>query len=315
MGKLDEIMRLRGGNIAESIGQGGGGPVTIPRREVPRQQQGVRRSDDAMEIEVDRITPDPDQPRKEFDPGAIERMADSLRARGQIQPIMVRWCPADERWVIVSGERRWRGAMLAGLKSMKAVVRKESSDRGELLVDQLAENLVREDLSPLEQARGFRDLMRLKGWSGNQLSKELGIAQPRVVQALALLELPESVRERVQLEELPASTAYEVSKIADPTLQEELARKVVDRGLTRAETRLEVERATARGAATRRPAGKGRGGKSRIRKVTERVIRTAAGTKITIENRRGLDVATILAALDEAKDRVKMEAGDDHVAA
>lgn len=309
--KLDDFMKLRGGNISESIGQGGGGSsASIGRREPSKQTRGVRRGD-LLEIEVDRIYPDPDQPRKEFDPDSIGRMAESLRSRGQIQPVMVRWCMASERWLIVSGERRWRGAMQAGLKSMKAVVRESrpgsepGSDGGDILVEQLVENLVREDLTPLEQAHAFRRLMTVKGWSGVRLSKELGITQPRVVEALALLELPAAIRERLELELITATSAYEISKVADPVVQERLAAAIAGGSMTRDDLRDEVRKVTARKGGARNP-GKGRGVKAGPPKPWK--FRASSGVKVTLEYPRGRGEDDARDALAEALERFRARA-------
>jgi ParB family transcriptional regulator, chromosome partitioning protein len=305
MAKLDDLIKNQGGNIAESIGQGRQGTpaASPPRREIPKKQQGVRRVD-LMEIEVDRIYPDPDQPRKEFAGESIDRMAESLKARGQIQPIMVRWCAGSERWLIVSGERRWRGAMQAELKTMKAVVRDERPDSGSILVDQLVENLVREDLSPLEQAQAFRRVLAAEGWSGNRLAQELGIKQSRVVEALALLELSGPIRERIELEEIPASTAYEFSKIADPAIQEELATRSIDEGWTREEVREEVRKVTAKKGGARNP-GKGRGGKKPAAKTLRPwKFRADNGARVTVEFARGMDASGARAALAQALARL-----------
>jgi ParB family chromosome partitioning protein len=174
---------------------------------------------------------------------------------------------------------------------------------GELLALQMIENCVREDLRPVEQARAFRSLIELNGWSARQVARELGIVQSNVVRALALLDLPAAVRDQVEQGDLPPATAYEVSKLGDPDAQAEVAARVVAEGLSRAETVEAVKRVAGKSRAT---TSKGRGAKPR--KVTERVIRTTAGPRVTIEFRRGLDVPAILAALDEARERVRAEA-------
>jgi ParB family chromosome partitioning protein len=267
----------------------------MARREEPRRDQGVKRLADAFEIEIDRISPDPDQPRKDFPAESIERMGASLKDRGQIMPISVRFSPELGTWVIVDGERRWRGAMAAGLKVLKVVERKGSLAPGDLLHDQLVANLQREDLSPVDRARSFRKLMDLNGWSGNRLSQELHIAQPVVTSSLALLELPEAIRERVELEELGATAAYELSKIADPVVQEQLAAKVVEGQWTRNQVRDEVRKVTSKKGGAKNP-GKGRSGKPKVR--TDVVHNDAgSGYKFRVANRKGIDPATLRAAL------------------
>ena len=139
--------------------------------------------------------------------------------------------------------------------------------------------------------------MDRNGWSTRQLAAELAIAQPDVVRALALLELPRPVQEQVERGSLPPSTAYEISKVEDQAAQTELAARVVAEGLSRQETVAAVHRATGR------PTTKAKGkGTTRGRKAT---FRTKAGLRLTIESRKVLDNESILAALDEVKDQIK----------
>ena len=162
MGKLDELMKAsRGDRLGvdgRAPGRGRDAPCIGPgRAPMPDRLQGVARSKNAAEIPLDKIDPDPDQPREEFEPEALGRLAESLRARGQLQPIRVRWDEGRALYVIVCGERRWRAAGMAGLTTMSCVIvegpiyagraaRRSSSSR----------TCVREDLQPIEQAKAFR---------------------------------------------------------------------------------------------------------------------------------------------------------------
>lgn len=296
MGKLDNLLKNGGANIAESMGAGvekGGAAQTSM---MPARWQGVSKSKNAVEVPLDRIVPDPDQPREEFEPESLERLAESLKTRGQLQPIRVRWDETQGRYVLICGERRWRAAKIAGLASMSCVVSEGPVDAGELLALQLIENCLREDLKPIEQARAFRSLMDRNGWSGNQAAKALGIAQPSVVRALALLELPEPVQDQVEQGALPPGTAYEIGKVQDPDIQQSLAERVVTEGLSRSET-IEAVRVAAR--RTPSSVGKGRGGGRPRKPISSRTLR-AAGCKITVENRKGLDDNLLIEALREA---------------
>jgi ParB family chromosome partitioning protein len=317
MAKLDELMKASRSVASESMGAPRSpapmhGASTTPAAQTPERLKGIIRSKNVAEIPVERIGPDPDQPREEFDDEALNRLAESLKSKGQLQPIRVRWDEGRNRYIIICGERRWRAAQRAGLESMSAVIVEGPIGAGELLALQLIENCVREDLQPIEQAKAFRSLIDLNGWSARQVARELGIVQSNVVRALALLELPTAVQDEVEKGALPPATAYEVSKLEDPDAQSRIATRVITEKLSRAETVEAVRQVTSKPRAGGAKA-KGRGGKPR--KITERVIRTASGTKLTLENRKGLNVAVILAALDEARDRVSAEAGDDHVAA
>src|SRR5262245_10602659 len=137
--------------------------------------EGRKQLREACAIRVDRIVPDPEQPRKEFDPEALARLAESLKTRGQLQPIRVRWDQSRGGYVVVVGERRWRAAQLAGLETVTCVVVTGAPTAAELLEDQLVENALREDLKPVEQARAFRTLMRDLGLTQQQLADRLQI--------------------------------------------------------------------------------------------------------------------------------------------
>jgi ParB family chromosome partitioning protein len=190
---------------------------------VPAGRQGVSRMKNALDIPTDKLRPDPDQPREDFDAEAIGRLAESLKARGQLQPIRVRYSEVAGGYLIVSGERRWRAAVLAALPTMACVVHDGEPTPGELLAIQVVENALREDLKPVEQAKAFKALMDLNGWSGVRIAQELNITHSMVSQALALLRLPGEVQEQVDAGDLAARTAYELTKLGDANAVRELA--------------------------------------------------------------------------------------------
>jgi ParB family chromosome partitioning protein len=239
-----------GGNIMESMGgtsaAGAGGPLPGPAHGVPTRYDGVTRPRDVLTIPVAKLHPDPDQPRREFDEEDLRRLADSLRGRGQLQPIRVRWDAGQQSWVIVSGERRWRAAVMAGLESLACVEVKGEPSPDEILEDQLIENCLRADLKPIEQAHAYKTLMDRRGLSGRQLAESLHLSHMTVTRALALLELPEAVQAQVEQGTLAPSAAYEVGKLDDPTLQAEVAQAVVAEGLTRSEVTELVQAVRAR---------------------------------------------------------------------
>jgi ParB family chromosome partitioning protein len=297
MSKRDDLMKGLP-NVRESMGDFDGvvrGAPGVGPRPTPAHLIGVVRSKDVSQIATNRIDRDPAQPREEFDPDGLERLAHSLRHRGLLQPIRVRWDAAQERYVIICGERRWRAAKIAGLESLACVIVEGDLTNQERLAIQLVENALREDLKPIEQARAYKTLMEAQGWSVRQLAAELSIHHGQVVRAMSLLDLPTVIQEQVEHGALAPATAYEISKVLDEHLREELAARVVQQGLSREETIEQV-----RAASTHR-SGKGKGrGASRGKKkpVTVRTFR-AAGCKVTIENRKGVDTVLAIAALRE----------------
>ena len=302
MGKADDLLKSMGGAILESASHRGA-PAAMPSAPAAAsgtdRLAGLARSKAAFEIPLARIIPDPDQPREEFVPDALERLAGSIRARGILQPIRVRWDQGRGLYVIIAGERRWRATTMAGLSSIPCVVHEGATTPGELLAMQVVENALREDLKPVEQARAFKALMDLNGWSGNQLSKELGVAQSGVVDALKLIRLPGPIQERIDRGEIPASTGAKLAMLDDAAEQVALAERIVGEGMNRAEaTRAVRSKAGA--------AGKSRGA-TRGRKATDRTFRVAGG-KVTVENRKGADAGWIRAALSEVLAKLDQEA-------
>ena len=291
MGKLEELARLTAGNVNDSLGVGRTPrPDVLPGATAPARWQGVTKSKNAVEIPVDKIERDPRQPREEFDEDALNRLAESLKTRGQLQPIRVQWDEGRGVYLVMVGERRWRAARMAGLPTLSAVVVDGLIEPGELLAVQLIENCLREDLKPIEQAKAFKALMEQNGWSARQVARELAIDHTGVARALALLTLPEAVQDDVEAGRIVPRTAYELSKIEDPIEQAEAAKDAAA-GL------LKRDDAARRASKPARAKGKGA---SKPRKVTTRVFRTAAGPRLTVEWRKGLDDDLVRAALADA---------------
>jgi ParB family transcriptional regulator, chromosome partitioning protein len=143
---------------------------------------------DAKQIQVERIEPDPEQPRSDFDPDALEELAASIRMDGILQPIAVRYDDRKDMYIIVHGERRWRAAKMAGLSSVPAIVRDVPEERR--LIQQLAENVVREDLNALDRAAALRALKeRMNDAPWEQVAAAVGIRRSRLFQLLSTEKL------------------------------------------------------------------------------------------------------------------------------
>jgi ParB family chromosome partitioning protein len=223
-------------NVAASMRDSAPVPGETPPGQAPslvRQHEGRKRLESACVIKLDRIVADPNQPRTEFDPEALGRLAESLRTRGQLQPIRVRWDDAASRYVVVVGERRWRAARMAGLESLACVVIAGNPTPEELLEDQLIENCLREDLQPIEQARAYKALLERQGVSLRVLAERLNVGHASISRALALLDLPPAIQAEVEAGRIPPATGYQISKVADPEAQAEMAREAVRGRLTR----------------------------------------------------------------------------------
>lgn len=302
MSLKDQLTAKLGDRMRASMGAGDvtppadGPPGTTPR--APSKNDGLKAFRAAALIPLDRLAPDPDQPRKTFSDEEIDRLADSLRARGMLQPIRARYDVDLERWVIVAGERRFRAARRAGWTEVPCVTVEAPLTPSEIRMDQLLENCMRVDLAPMEQAAAFKELLDANGWSARRLAEELHLSHQTVIRSLGLLELPPEVRERVERGELAPRTASEIASLDSPEEQVAVADQAVAGKLTRDEVA-----ATVRQRAASKTKGQGRGGKAR--KVTSRTLRTSAGYKITAECRRGIEPQEFAAALREAADQVE----------
>src|SRR5262249_16327967 len=239
---------------------------------------------------------DPAQPRKEFDAESLGRLADSIRSRGQLQLIRVRWDDAADRYLVVVGERRYRAAILAGLEAIACVVVAGNPTPEDLLEDQLVENALREGLRPIEQAHAYRALLAARGLSQRELAERLQIGHASIARALALLELPTTIQEVVDDGKIAPNTAYELTKVDDRAEQANLARDAAEGRLKRDEVQKLTQSPRKAKAAS----------KTKARKVTSRVVRTSAA-RVTIDLRKGEGLEAILAAAEEAVEQLRGE--------
>src|SRR3954451_23181846 len=181
------------------------------------------------ELPVDAIHPNPRQPRRRFDSEAGAGLADSIRSQGVVQPVLVRPRAAGG-YELIAGERRWRAARDAKLKSLPAVVR-EADDRDTLLLG-LVENVAREDLSPIEEARAFATVLDEFGLSLGDLAEQVGKSKPAVSNRVRLLELPEDVLKMLERGQLTEGHARAVLAVPDHEGRRALARKIVQKGMS-----------------------------------------------------------------------------------
>ena len=191
-------------------------------------------------IAVDLIDTNPFQPRTAFDETELQELSQSVRAKGVIQPVLLR--PAGERYQLVAGERRWRAAKLAGLDTIPAVVR-DLEDK-EVLELALTENLLRNDLGPLEAARAYKVLQDRFGESQEEIAARLGINRVTVTNSLRLLRLPTKIQQMIEQRDLTAGHARALLSVIDEGEQLRLAERIASRGLSvREAERITSERA------------------------------------------------------------------------
>ncbi|WP_261981766.1 ParB/RepB/Spo0J family partition protein [Olsenella uli] len=179
-------------------------------------------------IEISKITRNPNQPRKNFDETALQELADSIRQNGVLQPILVR--KIGGKYQIVAGERRYQASKLAGLKEIPAVVR--DIDDKEVFQLALIENLQRSDLSPMEEAKGYRQLIDSQGLTQEGLAKILSKSRSAIANTLRLMDLPTVVQEMIEQGLLTAGHARAILAVPTEEGRVELAQKVVKDNLT-----------------------------------------------------------------------------------
>jgi len=184
-----------------------------------------------LELPVAEIAPNPEQPRRRFDPRALKTLADSIRRHGVLQPVVVRHAPpgAAARFELIVGERRWRAAKQAGRRSLPATIQQTTPDA--LLELALVENVQRADLNALELAHAFRALAEA-GWTQEQMGRRLGLARSSVANHLRLLELSRELQEDVETGALSPGHAKALLSLTAPAQRRQLRRRIAAEGLS-----------------------------------------------------------------------------------
>ena len=203
------------------------------------------------ELDVTQIEPNPDQPRAQFDAAALDALAGSIGSVGLLQPLIVR--PLDDgRFELVAGERRWRAAQKAGIDRVPAVVRTSPED--ERLQAALIENMVREDLNPVEEARACAALVDDLGISKEELARRVGRSRAAISNLIRLLDLPDPALALLERGEISEGHGRAILQVSDQDRRARLAKEAAAQGWSVRET----ERRTNGGAAKRRKAAGGR---------------------------------------------------------
>ena len=259
---------------------------------MPEQKRGLGRglaslipggaeatAETATELPVTAIAPNPDQPRSLISQQAIDELADSIGKVGVLQAIIVR--PLADGYQIIAGERRWRAAKVAGLE--KVPVRIMASGDIESLELALIENLQRQDLNPMEEARGYRRLMGEHQMTQADLAERVSKSRSAVANTLRLLDLPDEIQEMIGDDGLSAGHARAVLSVPDDERRLSLARKIVQEGLSvrAAESIARLLSAGATTARAPRPAA------PKAYKVVARKLRRLLGTTVRVKESGG----------------------------
>lgn len=220
-------------------------------------------------VGVDEIMPNPYQSRRNFDAGALAELAESIGKYGVLQPVLVRKAPAG--YYLIAGERRWRASKMAGLEKIPAIAMEMTDERMEEVC--MIENIQREDLNPVEEARGYRSIMERRGLTQEQMASIAGKSRPYIANSLRLLKMPEGIQELVASGRLGMGHVKPLLAL-DPERATEIAKQAAEKGWTSREVEDHVKR--SRRKPSRRDDGYA---------YAERLMRNRLGTKVRITDR------------------------------
>src|SRR5215212_7139945 len=196
-------------------------------------------SEEMVEIDIDLIEPNSFQPRTNFNEEKLEELAQSIRANGVIQPLLVRRLD-DEKYQLVAGERRWRAAQRAGLLRVPCVVKEIPEDK--MLELALVENIQRQELSAIEEAQAYKRLIETLGFTQEMVAQRVGRDRTFITNYLRLLRLPEDIQRMVEAEQISMGHARALLGVDEPEIQRRLAKEVSEKGLSVRQTERAIKR-------------------------------------------------------------------------
>ncbi|MBP6909134.1 MAG: ParB/RepB/Spo0J family partition protein [Candidatus Saccharicenans sp.] len=263
------------------------------------EEFGILKEDRYAEVEIEKIRPNPRQPRTVFDEASIDELAGSIRETGIIQPLLV--VPQDDYYQIVVGERRWRAAQKAGLRVVPVIVRNMPEDKQ--LEVSLIENIHREDLNPLEIAEAFEHLVAQLGLTQQEIADKVGKDRASVANYIRLLKLPEDTKKLIREEKLSMGQARAILALEDEELQRKIALLAVEKSLSVRETERLVQRYKEKPPRAQKSLED-----PDLKALEEELIRWL-GTKVTISGQRNKGTIRIfyfsLEELNRIYDRIK----------
>jgi ParB family transcriptional regulator, chromosome partitioning protein len=261
---------------------------------------GAEKRSELVELPVDAIHPNARQPRKRFDSDAGAGLTESVRAQGVVQPVLVR-SRASGGYELIAGERRWRAASDAGLRTVPAVVR-EAGDRETLLLG-LVENVARENLSPVEEARAYAMLLDEFGLALGDVAERVGKSKPAVSNRIRLLELPEDVLAMLERKQLTEGHARAILAVPDHETRRKLAREIIRKGMSVRAAERAARWAGARTRPRRQPVRLDPSLVARAKAAADRITGFSTrvrGGKLEIPFADELELAELVEALEAA---------------
>jgi len=243
---------------------------------IPVSKETNDPTDRYEEVPVEKLDPNPDQPRQRFHEGQLKELADSIKHNGVIQPIIV--TPVEGRFVVIAGERRWRATKLAGYPKIPAIVRQV--EKGQMLSMALLENIQRQELNPVEEALAYRRLLDANDFTHETLAAKLGKSRVTISNTLRLLKLPDKVKNLIQDGRLTFGHARCLVAIEDESRIGKLAESCIQKewSVRELEQRIKKEREARKNRVRTR--------KDPSLKQTEKKLATMYGAKVTIAGDR-----------------------------
>ena len=267
-------------------------PVKAPKEtEVIKNREDGDEKDTVRYVKIHDIMPNANQPRKTFNEEKIEELAASIREHGIIQPIVVR--KKSRGYEIVAGERRWRAAIKAELSQVPCLIRNLDDEQNMLIA--IIENMQREDLNPIEEAEGLRQMTETFGMTQEQVSRSVGKSRPYITNSMRLLKLPEYIRESIADGRISAGHGRTLIAASDEDMRKSIWEKMIKEGLSVREA--EKLAAGSPGAKKRKPASKRKN--PDVARVEED-LKDIFGTKVSIN-----------AAGKKGKIEIEYDSGDE----
>ena len=215
---------MSAGKLKRGLGKGLG--ALIPESEIA--SIGEYRSAEVIDVEIERVAPNPDQPRRHFDEDALLSLKESIDAHGIVQPILVRH--QGNGYIIIAGERRWRAARMAGLKRVPVIIREVD----DISIAQLSliENIQREDLNDIEEAMAYEQLMAHYGLTQEDLSKAVGKSRSHIANTMRLIKLDDRVKDMIAVGQISGGHGRALLRVDDMEHQHAWALKIIDGALS-----------------------------------------------------------------------------------
>lgn len=263
------------------------------------EEFGILKEDRYAEVEIEKIRPNPHQPRTQFDEASIDELARSIKETGIIQPLLV--VPEEDHYKLIVGERRWRAAQRAGLRVVPVIIRNMTEDKQ--LEVSLIENIHREDLNPLEIAEAFERLVNQLGLTQQEVADRVGKDRASVANYIRLLKLPPEIKRLIRDGKLSMGQARAILSLEDEELQKSVALQAVEKSLSVRETEKLVQKFKER------PPHAQKSLEDPDLKALEEELIQCLGTKVTIAGQRNKGTIRIfyfsLEELNRIYDKIK----------